>query len=182
MSLSVKIRLSRPSDVPVPTDFGLSHEDLNLHTPDGIILRSYLLRQRKELDHYQAGRVETDESQTDEEVSRDICLRGRFLICYLVCGHMSNYPDVSREWWKSWTSYTSRKSVLYQHAMQCSYAFISRVSIRVISSNMYWFTCHFRYGHSDGSPSEKGRYLSSKSVELYSPALSRAEVRCTDRS
>lgn len=126
------MRLTRPSDVPVPTDFGLSHEDLNLHTPDGIILRSYLLRQQKELDHHQAGRVESNDSQTDEEVSRDICLcEGVFSFSHLVRGHAANYHDVSREWWKPWTSHTSRKSVLYQNAMQCSYAFVSRVGIRV---------------------------------------------------
>ena len=64
-------------DVPVPTDFGLNHEDLNLHTPDGITLRSYLLRQRKVLDHHQAGNVEIGDSQTDEEVSGEICVQSR---------------------------------------------------------------------------------------------------------
>lgn len=57
------------SDVPVPTDFGVNYEDLNLHTPDGIVLRSYLLRQRKDLGNHHAGKVDFDDDETDEEVS-----------------------------------------------------------------------------------------------------------------
>lgn len=57
------------AEVPVPTDFGLGYEDLTLTTPDGVTLRSYLMRQQKHLKHYQAGEVEASESQTDEEVS-----------------------------------------------------------------------------------------------------------------
>jgi len=55
------------TDVPVPTHFGLNYEDLHLYTPDGITLRSYMLRQRKELDHQKAGDAETSESQTDAD-------------------------------------------------------------------------------------------------------------------
>ena len=56
------------SDVPKPSDFGLNYEDLILSTPDGIRLYSYIMRQQRELDHYQAGHVDTIEGQTDEEV------------------------------------------------------------------------------------------------------------------
>jgi len=55
------------TEVPLPTDFGLNYEDLNLYTPDGFTLRSYLMRQRKQLGHHQEGLVDTHESQTDDE-------------------------------------------------------------------------------------------------------------------
>lgn len=67
------IQLKEPSDVSVPTDFGLSYDNLELRTADGVTLRSYLMRQRKELGHHQAGHVGTvDSCQTDEEVCGDM--------------------------------------------------------------------------------------------------------------
>lgn len=54
----------------MPTDFGVNYEDLNLHTPDGIVLRSYLLRQRKDLDNHHSGKLNVNDDETDEEVGR----------------------------------------------------------------------------------------------------------------
>ena len=56
-------------DVPVPTDFGVNYEDLNLHTPDGVVLRSYILRQRKDLDNHHSGKLNINDDETDEEVN-----------------------------------------------------------------------------------------------------------------
>lgn len=100
------------SDVPVPTDFGVNYEDLNLHTPDGIVLRSYLMRQRKDLGSHHAGKVEIDDDETDEEVSAThICVSGWLTISSVLCDAPDCF-DVSREWWQPWTSYTPRKGVL----------------------------------------------------------------------
>jgi hypothetical protein len=135
----LEIQLKWSQDVPVPTDFGLSYDNLDLNTPDGITLRSYLLRQRKELGHHQDGHVETSESQTDEEVSGDvhaiIYAQLRLLIPCLVFGNTTYCTHVSWERWKPWTSYTSRQGVLYQNEMQRAYAFVSRVSTQFLNSN-----------------------------------------------
>ncbi|KAF7973606.1 hypothetical protein HWV62_14772 [Athelia sp. TMB] len=57
------------TNVPVPTDFGVNYEDLNLHTPDGVVLRSYILRQRKDLDNHHSGKLNINDDETDEEFS-----------------------------------------------------------------------------------------------------------------
>ena len=56
------------SDVPLPSSFGLHYEDLELKTSDGVLLRCFLIPQKKELG---AGSVHVDISQetTEEEVS-----------------------------------------------------------------------------------------------------------------
>jgi hypothetical protein len=56
------------TDVPTPKDFGLSYEDLSLHTSDGITLRCYLLPQTRDLHHPDAARVEGKGLETDDEV------------------------------------------------------------------------------------------------------------------
>lgn len=55
--------------VPVPTDFGLPYQDVELLTPDEVKLRCYLLVQRKDLLHIGAEPFEGTEEETDEEVS-----------------------------------------------------------------------------------------------------------------
>ncbi|EIW75926.1 alpha beta-hydrolase [Coniophora puteana RWD-64-598 SS2] len=54
-------------DVPVPTDYGLQYEDLDLVTSDGVTLRSYLLPQKKNLNNSHAVDVPHPINQTDEE-------------------------------------------------------------------------------------------------------------------
>lgn len=56
------------AEVPVPTDFDLSYQDLSLKTPDGVTLRCYLLVQRKELSNHNANKVHSPEEETNEEV------------------------------------------------------------------------------------------------------------------
>jgi hypothetical protein len=164
----------------VPTDFGLSYEDLPLRTPDGITLRSYILRQRKELGHHQAGDVETSESQTDEEVSGEICLQFRLLITCAVRGDATHCANVSRERWKPWTSHTSCQGILYQNEMQCAYAFISRVSTQVfpaICSSHAASDMAFQ----KGLHPKKVDICYEKCTDVYSLVLSRTKARCTDR-
>ncbi|KAG9219795.1 hypothetical protein CCMSSC00406_0008172 [Pleurotus cornucopiae] len=55
------------TDVPIPSDFGLPYEDLVLHTPDGVTLRSYLLLQSKVLDNPQTAEIAFDRRETDEQ-------------------------------------------------------------------------------------------------------------------
>ncbi|EGN94339.1 hypothetical protein SERLA73DRAFT_62688 [Serpula lacrymans var. lacrymans S7.3] len=55
------------TEVAIPTDFGVDYQDLQLHTSDGVTLRSYLLVQRKELSTNHATPVEHTEEQTNEE-------------------------------------------------------------------------------------------------------------------
>ncbi|KAF9465466.1 Alpha/Beta hydrolase protein [Collybia nuda] len=56
-------------EVPAPSDFGIPYQDLELRTPDGILIRCYLLPQRKSLhaDHPEAVRVPYDDSESDDE-------------------------------------------------------------------------------------------------------------------
>ncbi|KII85336.1 hypothetical protein PLICRDRAFT_311900 [Plicaturopsis crispa FD-325 SS-3] len=53
------------TEVPVPTDYDLPHEDLELETPDKVLIRSYLLVQRKDIGH--AAVAPQTDAQTDEE-------------------------------------------------------------------------------------------------------------------
>jgi len=110
--------LKSSSEVPIPTHFGLDYEDLHLRTPDGVTLRSYLLSQRKDVGHHQAGRVGTamDENQTDEEVSNNMCAVIYFVLVLLFLVQFSaTRPTVLmfHGMGKPWTSYTSRQGVLY---------------------------------------------------------------------
>ncbi|KAI0946827.1 hypothetical protein AcW1_010176 [Taiwanofungus camphoratus] len=59
--------LGSRSVVPVPTDFGLPYQDVELLTPDEVKLRCYLLVQRKDLLHIGAEPFEGTEEETDEE-------------------------------------------------------------------------------------------------------------------
>ncbi|KAL1939240.1 hypothetical protein VTO73DRAFT_10043 [Trametes versicolor] len=55
------------TEVPTPADFDLPYLDLPLVTEDKVTLRCYLMMQRKTLPIHGAMRVETDDSETDEE-------------------------------------------------------------------------------------------------------------------
>lgn len=57
------------SDVPLPSEFGLHYEDLELKTPDGVILKCFLIPQKADLG---AGSVHIDIKRgvTEEEVSQ----------------------------------------------------------------------------------------------------------------
>ncbi|KAH9940294.1 alpha/beta-hydrolase [Amylocystis lapponica] len=55
------------TDVPVPTDFGLPYQDVELITPDDVKLRSYLMVQRKDLSYIGGARIETTAEETDEQ-------------------------------------------------------------------------------------------------------------------
>lgn len=95
------IKVNYP-DVPVPSDFGMPYQDLELRTPDGILLRCYLLPQRKTLhaDHSEAVRVPYDGPETDDEVNPLVLLRdasdilliysllppGQLLSCFMEMG------------------------------------------------------------------------------------------------
>lgn len=56
--------------MPIPKDFGVPYEDLELVTPDNITLRCYLLPQRTGLPNLypEAARVEGEGTLSDDEV------------------------------------------------------------------------------------------------------------------
>ncbi|KAF8995993.1 Alpha/Beta hydrolase protein [Cyathus striatus] len=56
-------------EVPVPSDYDIPYDDVELKTPDGFILRCYLLTQKKrlEFDHPEAASLPGEENETDEE-------------------------------------------------------------------------------------------------------------------
>ncbi|RDB30001.1 Protein bem46 [Hypsizygus marmoreus] len=56
-------------EVPVPSDFGLPYEDLELETPDKVKLRCYLLPQKQSLSrtHTDAARIPEDNTETEDE-------------------------------------------------------------------------------------------------------------------
>ncbi|KAF8218115.1 Alpha/Beta hydrolase protein [Mycena galopus ATCC 62051] len=60
---------SRTEDVPIPSDFGLPYEDLELKTSDDVTLRCYLLPQSKELSktHASATPVPGEDGLTEDE-------------------------------------------------------------------------------------------------------------------
>ncbi|OBZ78246.1 Protein bem46 [Grifola frondosa] len=55
------------TEVPVPTDFDLPYQDLQLTTIDGVKLRCYLMVQRKDLPFVNVTQEETKDQQTNEE-------------------------------------------------------------------------------------------------------------------
>lgn len=57
-------------DVPIPSDYGLPYQDLELETSDKVKLRCYLLPQKKMLSntHVEAARLPYEEYGTDDEV------------------------------------------------------------------------------------------------------------------
>jgi abhydrolase domain-containing protein 13 len=55
--------------VPVPTDFGLPYEDVELITPDNVRIKCYLMIQRNPLDIAGMTEIDIPEGKTDEEVS-----------------------------------------------------------------------------------------------------------------
>ena len=57
-----------PADVDTPDKYGLFYTDLDLKTEDGVLLRSYLLTQRKEVGHRNAMRIDVAEEMSNEEV------------------------------------------------------------------------------------------------------------------
>lgn len=56
--------------VPKPSDFDLQHVDLDLTTPDNVLLKCYLLLQKKDIGHQRAGSVAYDTDISDEEVRK----------------------------------------------------------------------------------------------------------------
>jgi len=55
------------TEVPIPTDFNLPYQDLELTTPDEVKLKCYLMVQRKDLSHVGGAYVETKAEETDEQ-------------------------------------------------------------------------------------------------------------------
>jgi hypothetical protein len=64
------------TEVPVPTDFGLTYDDLKLRTSDNIHIRAYLLLQKKEIS--QGTRVDVSDNETDEEVRSLLVVFNKF--------------------------------------------------------------------------------------------------------
>ncbi|KAF7313337.1 Serine palmitoyltransferase [Mycena chlorophos] len=72
---------SRTEDVPVPTQFGLPYEDLELKTPDGVTLRCYLLVQTRGMpDKMTAAQEVPGEMVVDEDTF--ISSRPTVIMCH----------------------------------------------------------------------------------------------------
>lgn len=75
MRRTICVETSNPehsiSEVPLPSEFGLPYEDLELETEDKVKLRCYLLPQKRLLSttHPEAARVPNDLTETDDEVT-----------------------------------------------------------------------------------------------------------------
>lgn len=114
------IKVNYP-DVPVPSDFGMPYQDLELRTPDGILLRCYLLPQRKTLhaDHSEAVRVPYDGPETDDEVNPLVLLRDASVTfySYIVYCHPANCCHVSRKWGESWPPNPTCQNIFHEDAM-----------------------------------------------------------------
>lgn len=146
-------------EVPVPTDFGLTYEDLPLQTSDGLTLRCYILRQRKELGHHQEGHVDTNGYRTDEEVnnklpsaviavtklSYSLLQRGPLFWCFT---GMAEITDIAYLWQRYFMSKCAATYLCFHIEGECLNNDEMCVEPRSLVS----------YGLSDGSPSEKGLF------------------------
>lgn len=107
-------------DVPVPSDFGMPYQDLELRTPDDILLRCYLLPQRKTLhaDHSEAVRVPYDGSETDDEVNFFVLLRDASDgYSYIVYCQPANCRHVPWKWGESWPPNPTCQNIFHEDAM-----------------------------------------------------------------
>lgn len=55
------------TEVPVPTDFGLPYEDVELTTPDNVRIKCYLMIQKSKLDLARATVIDIPEDKSDED-------------------------------------------------------------------------------------------------------------------
>jgi len=132
-------------DVPTPTDFGLSFEELVLHTSDGINLRCYLLPQAKDLHNPEAARVESKGQQTDDEF---LSSRPTVIMFHGNGGNHGHRIPLAK---------------IFYLRMRCNVLMLS----------------YRGYGHSDGSPSEKGIRIDAQTALDYitsDPNFSRTPI------
>jgi hypothetical protein len=89
-------------DVPIPSDYGLPYEDLELKTPDGITLRCYLLPQSRELSKTHSAATplpEEEEDGTEDAVCVTSLSFEPLFIPVIVHSQSPNGHDVPRKWY-----------------------------------------------------------------------------------
>ena len=143
--------------MPVPTDFSIPYTDLELTTPDDVKIKAFLLLQRTVLNMGETPVKSDGELPSDEEVrwlntfgwrcsSPNFAVRGRATDGAYV-------PWQRRE---SRASHPTGQNILWQDALQRHHGIISwaRVFSTVLRPPFSHSLCS--YGHSEGTPSEKG--------------------------
>ncbi|KAF8634024.1 hypothetical protein AX17_004289 [Amanita inopinata Kibby_2008] len=135
------------TDVPIPSDYGLPYEDLDLKTADDITLRCYLLTQTKLLATSHPAFIipEIDKCETDEEL---ILSRPTVLMFH---GNAGNHG----------------------HRIPLAKMFFLKMRCNVLMMS------YRGYGHSEGSPSERGLCIDAQTAldYLYAhPVFSRTQI------
>ncbi|THH06906.1 hypothetical protein EW146_g9471 [Bondarzewia mesenterica] len=117
--------------VPTPTDFSLPYTDLELTTPDGVRLKSYLLLQRPNLHVPGATQIEWDDEQDDEAYDMFSATRPTIIMFH---GNGGNHG----------------------HRIPLAKIFFAKMRCNVLMLS------YRGYGHSEGSPSEKGLQIDAQ--------------------
>lgn len=112
-------------DVARPSDFGIPYEDLELKTSDDILLRCYLLLQKRELSssHPDAAYLDVGNLSEDQvrfhTVPPNIPEKLNVMPQFAIAVHRqpTNGADVPRERRKPWTPNPPREDLLHAYAM-----------------------------------------------------------------
>ena len=115
-----------PLDVPVPTQYGLPYEDLELDTADHVKVHAYLLKQRADLPDGSTS-VEAPVGISDDEASSSVFSPFHVAEETPVCCVAPHRHHVSRQWRECWTSNTVSEGVLHEVEVQCTDVVIPRV-------------------------------------------------------
>ncbi|TEB29706.1 alpha/beta-hydrolase, partial [Coprinellus micaceus] len=149
------------TDVARPSDFGIPYEDLELKTPDDILLRCYLLLQKRELSssHPDAAYLDVGNLSEDQVRFRTV---------------PPNIPE-------KLNFIASRPTVLMFHGNGGNHGHrIPLAKIFYMRMRCNVFMLSYRgYGLSDGSPSEKGLQTDAQTALSYvlsHPALSQSPI------
>ncbi|KAF8908147.1 BEM46 family protein [Gymnopilus junonius] len=119
-------------DVAKPSDFELPYEDLELKTPDDVMLRCYLLPQRKDIG-YGGLHIDIPSNLSDEEFA---ATRPTVIMFHGNGGNMGHRIPLAG---------------IFYRKMRCNVLMM----------------CYRGYGHSEGSPSEKGLRIDSQTALDY---------------
>ena len=145
-------------DVPVPTDFSIPYIDLELTTPDSIKIKAFLLLQRTVLNMGESPVESSEGLPSDEEVRqilwevgglliatlRSMRPRGQRCSCFTAT---AGTTGIASHWARSSLARCAATSSCFHIAGTCLLPLLR-------PSPSLTFFCS--YGHSEGTPSEKG--------------------------
>ncbi|KAH9024510.1 alpha/beta-hydrolase [Lactarius pseudohatsudake] len=153
-------------NVPVPTDFSIPYTDLELTTPDDVKIKAFLLLQRTVLNLGETPVEWEERPPSDEEFA---ATRPTVLMFH-------------GNWREPRTSHPTGQDLLWKDALQRDHALLSRARAPLYYDIISAPTAHApscSYGHSEGTPSEKGLQTDAQTVLDYvraHPILSKTRI------